>query len=124
VSNNNKVVRAWLKRAEYDLETAKAMLEARRYLYVGVMAQQAVEKLFKAVYFKKFRKEAPRTHNLVYLAELVDISELDLNFLGKLTYLYSESRYSLTISITKNEAKEVYKKCWEVFSWLKKELLK
>jgi hypothetical protein len=55
---------------------------------------------------------------------LVDISELDLNFLGKLTYLYSESRYSLTISITKNEAKEVYKKCLEVFSWLKKELLK
>ncbi|QSQ08254.1 hypothetical protein H0A61_00574 [Koleobacter methoxysyntrophicus] len=100
----NKIVRAWLKRAEYDLETAKAMLETRRYLYVGVMAQQAVEKLLKEMYFKKFGKEPPRVHSLVYLAELVEISELDFDYLEKLTLLYSESRYSFTMNIKKNEA--------------------
>jgi HEPN domain-containing protein len=120
----NKIVRAWLKRAEYDLETAKAMLETRRYLYVGVMAQQAVEKLLKGMYFKKFGKEPPRVHSLVYLAELVEISELDFGYLEKLTLLYSESRYSFTVNIKKNEAMGIYKKCLEVFSWLRKELLK
>ena len=30
----------WFELAEYDLETAKAMLTTRRVLYVGFMCQQ------------------------------------------------------------------------------------
>ena len=41
----DKVVAHWVERAEYDLETAKAMLDTARYLYVAYMCQQAVEKL-------------------------------------------------------------------------------
>ena len=43
----DRIVEHWVERAEYDLGTAKAMLETARYLYVAYMSQQAVEKLLK-----------------------------------------------------------------------------
>ena len=33
----------WLKIADYDLETARAMLNSGRYLYVGFMCHQTKE---------------------------------------------------------------------------------
>lgn len=42
-------VRYWLEIAEYDLETARAMLETGRYLYVGFMCHQVVEKALKEI---------------------------------------------------------------------------
>jgi HEPN domain-containing protein len=39
----------WLEIADYDLETAKAMLDTGRYLYVGFMCHQVIEKALKAV---------------------------------------------------------------------------
>ena len=38
-------VRYWDEMAGYDLETAKAMLSTKRYLYVGFMCHQSVEKI-------------------------------------------------------------------------------
>jgi HEPN domain-containing protein len=35
--------------SDYDIETAKAMLKTGRYLYVGFMCHQVVEKAFKAI---------------------------------------------------------------------------
>ncbi len=40
----------WLDAAEYDLQTAKAMLETKRYLYVGFMCHQTIEKALKGVF--------------------------------------------------------------------------
>jgi len=37
-------VQYWQEMSEYDLATAKAMLQTGRYLYVGFMCHQAVEK--------------------------------------------------------------------------------
>lgn len=42
----------WIELSEYDLETAEAMLKSKRYLYVGFMAHQAIEKIFKAYFVK------------------------------------------------------------------------
>lgn len=36
-------VRYWMEIAEYDLNTAKAMLQTKRYLYVGFMWHQSLE---------------------------------------------------------------------------------
>ena len=47
--NMDKIVGHWVERARYDLETAKAMLECQRYLYVAYMCQQAIEKIIKAI---------------------------------------------------------------------------
>ena len=40
----------WIEIAEYDIETAKAMLVSKRFLYVGFMCHQAIEKTIKAYY--------------------------------------------------------------------------
>ena len=47
----------WLDGAEYDLQTANAMLETRRFLYVGFMCHQAVEKALKAVFVTRMLGE-------------------------------------------------------------------
>ena len=39
----------WFDSAEYDLQTAKAMLETRRFLYVGFMCHQTIEKALKGI---------------------------------------------------------------------------
>ena len=70
-------IRYWQDIADYDLKTAAVMQKGRRYLYTAFMCQQALEKLFKSIHMKKFSKEAPHSHNLVYLHSLLDISISD-----------------------------------------------
>lgn len=65
----------WIEMAEYDLETARAMLKTNRYLYVGFMCQQVIEKLFKAIITKN-GEMPPKTHNLIRLAELSELNKL------------------------------------------------
>ncbi|MFH1653778.1 MAG: HEPN domain-containing protein, partial [Pseudomonadota bacterium] len=43
----------WIERADYDLDTAEAMLKSARYLYVAFACQQAVEKYLKAIIQKR-----------------------------------------------------------------------
>jgi len=38
----------WVDLAGYDMDTAKAMLQTGRLLYVGFMCHQVVEKMLKA----------------------------------------------------------------------------
>ena len=43
----------WVERAQYDLETARAMLASGRLLYVLFCCQQAVEKMLKGIIAKR-----------------------------------------------------------------------
>jgi predicted nucleotidyltransferase len=43
-------VRYWKTLAEYDADTAAAMLRTGRYVYVGFMCHQSVEKMLKAAW--------------------------------------------------------------------------
>lgn len=38
-------IKYWVEMAEYDFDTAKAMLDTKRYLYVGFMCHQVIEKM-------------------------------------------------------------------------------
>ena len=42
----NDNIKYWVEISEYDLTTAEAMLDTKRYLYVGFMCHQVVEKMF------------------------------------------------------------------------------
>ena len=64
----------WLELAEYDLDTARAMLETGRYLYVGFMCHQVIEKALKGV-VSSSGKTPPYIHNLSKLAELSGVYE-------------------------------------------------
>jgi len=48
----NKKITYWIDLAEYDIVTATAMMKTKRYLYVGFMAHQAIEKILKAYFVK------------------------------------------------------------------------
>lgn len=91
----DKIVQEWIKISEYDLETADAMLKAGRYLYVVFMCQQTVEKLLKAMYSKIKGELPPRTHNLLYLVDILglNLAGSDKFVLSQLNQFYLESRY-------------------------------
>ncbi|MEX0987582.1 MAG: HEPN domain-containing protein [Bacteroidales bacterium] len=57
----------WLELSDYDLETAFAMLDSKRYLYVGYMCHQTIEKIFKAYFTALWSETAPYSHSLSYL---------------------------------------------------------
>jgi len=40
-------VRYWINISNYDVGTAEAMLQTKRYLYVGFMCHQVIEKIFE-----------------------------------------------------------------------------
>lgn len=122
----DKFVTHWIERAEYDLETSKVMLDTERYLYVGYMCQQAVEKLLKAIIAQQNKENLP-IHNLNRLAEIAEIKNLlnieQSNFLAELTPYCIEARYgdykeSLSEVINEERAREVYRKTQEIFEWL------
>ena len=77
----------WLDIADYDIETSYHMQSSNRYLYTVFMCQQAIEKILKALHLKKFSKEAPPSHNLVYLQSLLDLNltQTQLQLLADLT---------------------------------------
>jgi HEPN domain-containing protein len=65
----------WVKIAEYDLDTAEAMHETKRYLYVGFMCHQCIEKMLKGIYVARIKEVPPRTHNLARLLEIVGLDQ-------------------------------------------------
>jgi HEPN domain-containing protein len=78
----------WHDLAEYDLETASAMLETRRYLYVGFMCHQAIEKALKDLVYKTRHENPPLIHSLLRLAEISGCrAELENAFPGFLVEL-------------------------------------
>ncbi|MBN1798049.1 MAG: HEPN domain-containing protein [Spirochaetales bacterium] len=94
---NNERISYWIEIAEYDLETAKVMLKKRRFLYVGFMCHQAVEKILKA-YYTALRKEIPPyIHQLLKLARITNLyDEMDDNLkdiIDMLDPLNVEARY-------------------------------
>jgi len=117
--------------AKYDLETAKAMLNSKRYLYVGFMCHQAMEKILKAYYVKKNADNPPYTHNLTLLAEKSELySELTENqkdFIDFLEPLNIEARYPTTKDkilqiLTDEKCEEIIKLTEVQIIWITKKL--
>ena len=65
-------VKYWLDLADYDIETAKAMLNSGRLLYVGFMCHQTIEKALKAVVARDCTdgEIPPKIHDLSKLAAI------------------------------------------------------
>ena len=120
----------WIELAEYDLETAEAMLKARRYLYVGFMCHQTVEKTLKAL-IAQGGALPPKIHALVRLAGiagLIDsLSEEQKTLLNELLPLHIEARYpsqkdKLALSLTDDYCAGLIKRTEGFLSWIKGQL--
>ena len=67
-------VKSWVDASRYGLETARALLKSRRYLYVLFMCQQAIEKILKAcatVKTSEFRVESTTLRGLGNWSRLI-----------------------------------------------------
>jgi HEPN domain-containing protein len=126
VSNNK--VQYWIELAEYDLQTAEVMLETKRFLYVGFMCHQVIEKMLKG-YFVYVKNETPeKIHNLMKLAKqsgLYDmLSEERKNTLDRLDPLNIEARYpvekeKLFKSLTQEKCLSILQMTEELYQWIK-----
>jgi len=124
-------VRYWIELSDYDYETAEAMQQSGRYLYVGFMCHQTIEKILKAYFNSATQETVPYTHSLSYIAKKADIYDEFTNdykdFLDILEPLNIEARYPsqkerLMKSLSKTKCQELLKKTKELQTWIKKKL--
>jgi HEPN domain-containing protein len=120
----------WVDLAEYDLDTAAAMLAAGRRLYVGFLCHQVMEKMFKAA-IAKDGTIPPKVHNLTRLAELSHLADLlsdeQNNFIDALLPLNIEARYpadkdKLLAVLTEAYCRELIAKTEDLRLWIKHRL--
>jgi len=118
-------IERWAEQARYDIETARAMQESGRYLYVVFCCQQAVEKAMKALVVQKTGDFPPRLHNLPRLADIagVGLDPVREAFVGELSGYYIQTRYpeeieSLSNALDRDTAAETLRRTEEVTQWL------
>jgi HEPN domain-containing protein len=118
----------WLLQAEYDMETADYLFEGERYFYAVFMCHLSIEKALKGLYVKKFNKTPPKTHNLIYLIEFIniDIPENYYDLVFTLNRISVPARYpdnlqTILKEFNKSKTIEVIEQSKEVLKWLKAE---
>ena len=124
-------IKYWQNLAEYDLETANAMLNSKRYLYVGFMCHQVIEKMLKALYTAQKDKTPPYTHNLKHLASKIDIYEImpekHKDTIDILLPLNIEARYptykeQLLRSLSNERCIEIIEQTKSLKKWIEQQL--
>lgn len=115
----------WAERARYDLDTARAMLDSGRHLYVLFCCQQAVEKMLKAVIADRSGQCPPRLHNLLRLAEHagVELDQAQTVLMEDLSRYYIQTRYpeeipGLSGSLDQQRGQQVLSQTEDVLQWL------
>lgn len=114
-----KTIQYWLEGAEYDLATAKSLIQAGRYPHALFFGHLALEKLLKALVVKASSHHAPHTHSLTQLAKMteLEISDVILDRLAEYTDFNLEARYP-------DVSRAFYQKCTEEFTSEKFEEIK
>ncbi len=123
-----EIVKKWLDRVEYDIQTAEAMFDAGRTIYAVFMCQQALEKCFKALV--EYRGEEPLPiHNLRRLSILCSVTfdERKMEKLDFLSQYYINARYKedveeLAKGLTKEIVADFVAFSKETIAWLKREM--
>lgn len=117
----------WLRQAAYDMKTAEAMFSGKRYIYAIFMCHLSIEKALKAMYALTFKDAPPKTHNLIYLAEKIELEVPDTmyDFIFTLNGLSVPTRYpddlrKLLRYYSKAKTRDVLKQSKGVLKWLRK----
>ena len=121
----------WIEMSDYDLETAEAMLATGRYLYVGFMCHQTIEKILKARWSNRLEEPPLKIHSLSRLAERTgldkELPEELMGFIDRLEPLNLEARYPsykerLMKSLTKEYCKWLLAQTKDLQQWIKDRL--
>jgi HEPN domain-containing protein len=129
----NDNVKYWLAIADYDIETAKAIMKTGRYLYVGFMCHQVIEKSLKAVIARDCDEGEfpPKTHHLLKLADRAGLfnkmSPEQQDFIKELNPMNIEARYpeykeQIAAGLSKDICAEMIAGTEEMLCWIKERL--
>jgi HEPN domain-containing protein len=119
----------WQEHAEYDIETAEAMFQSGKWVYVVFMCQQAIEKLIKGLYLLYLDEEPPRLHDINrMLSKFEDklpekVSDERRQLFTNLGAYYLNTRYpeykhKMYITTDKQLAENFLKQSKEAYEWL------
>ncbi|MCL2494800.1 MAG: HEPN domain-containing protein [Oscillospiraceae bacterium] len=123
----NDKTQYWLDLADYDIETARAMLQTKRLLYVGFMCHQTAEKALKAIIANN-DDAPPKIHGLMKLAQLGGVydtmSEEQKDLLDTLDPLniaarYPEQKAKLAAMLTLETCKNILTETEALLCWTK-----
>ncbi len=105
------------------------MFQTKRFLYIGLMCHQTIEKSLKGYYvFRKPNEELPFLHRLIKLANLsglsAEMTEEQLLFLERLSPLNIEARYpayreDLTKVLSDKVCLSLLRETEEFMQWIK-----
>ena len=121
-------VQYWTELSDYDLDTADAMFRTRRWLYVGFMCHQSIEKIFKAYWSSKKVEQAPYSHNLINIAQSCGLGQMmndeQRSFVGEMMPLNIEARYpsykkSIEESLSESKCQDILIKTKALQEWVK-----
>ena len=121
----------WLKIASYDLKTAEAMLNSKRFLYVGFMCHQSIEKILKGIYSKKFNEIPPKIHNLARLLKMIKLeNEIPNNYVELINELnplniatrYPDQELDIINNLDYEYSSKLLERTRRLFKWFKEKL--
>jgi HEPN domain-containing protein len=124
--DTERIKNYWIVESEYDLKVAWDTFNAGNYSYALFFGHLVIEKILKAIYVDRKKKQAPFIHDLLRLAETLEI-RLDQNQRDEffeITAFNLESRYpdekrSFRKRCTKDYARKWLIEIEEIHKWLK-----
>ena len=121
----------WIEIANYDIDTAEAMYQTARWLYVAFMCHQAIEKTMKAYWCGTREDDPPYTHNHKRLASgcglYEQMSDEQRKFIETVTNYNIEARYpedkdALYRQLSKQACRQMIDETKQLMQWMKEEL--
>ena len=115
IENIHKIVQHWLDSADKNQETMTHLVDSKDYSWSLFLGHLVIEKTLKALYVKRLKQHAIFTHDLLRLANKIDL-ELSEDFeewLDEITTFNLNARYD-------NYKQDFYKLCTKDFTntWL------
>ena len=124
--NVDKQIGYWRDGAEDDFSVALQLIESGRIRQGLFFVHITIEKILKAHVCRQIRNIAPRSHNLIRLAELgqVDLADEQKNALAEINAFNLEGRYpeSITMTPSSSEARRYLAIAGEILRCLMKQL--
>ena len=130
--NNIDLMNYWIKSSDNDYEVMLDLKEKKRNTYCLFFGQLLIEKLLKAYYAKinKSAPYAPRTHELAYLANKMNmkLTEKQVDMLETISDFNMEARYGDYKYTFQLKCTDEYTNMWienikELRKWLKELLI-
>ncbi|MBF0290555.1 MAG: HEPN domain-containing protein [Nitrospinae bacterium] len=113
----------WRKGADEDWEAGKELIQNGRIRQGLFFIHLSLEKILKAHFCVNRRDVAPKSHNLVRLAEIggVSLNETQRDILADINAFNIEGRYpdSYAVLPSKDEVALAMTRAEEIFLWLK-----